>query len=139
MRSNCINLRPHWMWEEKSRIGEIPLHALMIPGSHNSGSYKVMDSGSSYNFLNRYSINQGEDVWQQLLYGVRYLDIRVGYYEHTPEKFWIVHNIVKMNPLYIVLQDVRKFLQSTKEIIVMDFHRFPRGFEVRGRITSSNE
>ena len=29
----------------------------------------------------------------------RYLDIRVGYYSDTPEKFWLVHDFVKQNPL----------------------------------------
>ena len=57
--------------------------------------------------------------------------MRVGYYKNTAEKFWIVHNFVKINPLYVVLQDVRKFLQATREIVIMDFHRFPKGFEVR--------
>ena len=84
--------------------------------------------------LLRYSVNQGEDIWTQLLFGMRYLDLRVGivslnkvtsllasqlylhasylclfsvhkdplqvsYYEDTPEKFWLVHDFVKQNPL----------------------------------------
>ena len=28
--------------------------------------------------LLRYSVNQGEDIWTQLLFGMRYLDLRVG-------------------------------------------------------------
>ena len=39
--------------------------------------------------MKKFSINQDEDVWSQLLYGIRYLDLRVGYYKTTPEKFWI--------------------------------------------------
>ena len=65
--------------------------------------------------LLRYSVNQGEDIWTQLLFGMRYLDLRVwisfflqnsvaliaqvSYYEDTPEKFWLVHDFVKQNPL----------------------------------------
>ena len=67
--------------------------------------------------LLRYSVNQGEDIWTQLLFGMRYLDLRVGvchtlpydtlhhhtiqvsYYADTPEKFWLVHDFVKQNPL----------------------------------------
>ncbi len=93
---------------------------------------RIIQSDSGYNIVNRYSVNQGEDVWNQLLYGIRYLDLRVGYYEHTPEKFWVVHDIVKINPLYLVVQDVRKFLKDTNEIVILDFHRFPKGFEVSG-------
>lgn len=68
-------------------------------------------------------------MWVQLLYGIRYLDIRVGHYPNTPEKFWAVHDFVKINPLYEIIADVRRFLRSTKELVVLDFHRFPTGFE----------
>ncbi|CAB4067801.1 unnamed protein product [Lepeophtheirus salmonis] len=106
LKSNCLKLQPNWMWEDKDLIGSVPLNKLMIPGSHNSGSY--------LDFV----------PW--------YLDIRVGYYKDTPEKFWVVHDFVRMNPLYEVLSDVRRFLQRTNEIVIMDFHRFPTGFEEGG-------
>jgi hypothetical protein len=32
--------------------------------------------------------------------------------------------------MFQVVQDVRKFLLATNEIVIMDFHRFPKGFEV---------
>lgn len=35
-------MRPNWMWDEREVINHIPIHALMIPGSHNSGSYKIL-------------------------------------------------------------------------------------------------
>ena len=31
------------MWEEREVIKDIPLHALMIPGSHNAGAYKIFE------------------------------------------------------------------------------------------------
>jgi hypothetical protein len=31
------------MWNERETIGDMPLHAIMIPGSHNSGSYRASD------------------------------------------------------------------------------------------------
>lgn len=40
----------------------------------------------------------------------------------------MVHNFVKMNPLYVVIQDVRKFMKATNEIVILDFHRFPKDF-----------
>ncbi|CAB4067799.1 unnamed protein product [Lepeophtheirus salmonis] len=132
LKSNCLKLQPNWMWEDKDLIGSVPLNKLMIPGSHNSGSYLDFLGLSRINIIYRYTVNQGEDVWNQLLYGIRYLDIRVGYYKDTPEKFWVVHDFVRMNPLYEVLSDVRRFLQRTNEIVIMDFHRFPTGFEEGG-------
>ena len=51
------------------------------------------------NLIRKFSINQDEDIWNQLLYGIRYLDIRVGYYHNTPEKFWAVHDFIKVRAL----------------------------------------
>ena len=41
MKANCIRVRPQWMYEDRHIVGDIPLHALMIPGTHNSGAYDV--------------------------------------------------------------------------------------------------
>ena len=68
---NCIKTQPQWMWEMKDYIGSIPLHAVMLPGSHNSGSYDKFESYADDTVLMRYSVNQGEDIWAQLLYGIR--------------------------------------------------------------------
>ena len=37
------------MWEERDVIGNMPLNNLMIPGTHNSGSY--IPKGSNVRFL----------------------------------------------------------------------------------------
>ena len=79
--------------------------------------------------LTRYSVNQDEDIWNQLLFGIRYLDIRVGLYEDTAEKFWLVHDFVRLNPLYEAIQAVKRFMRVTKEVVILDFHRFPTGFD----------
>lgn len=129
---NCIKTQPVWMWEMKEHIGSIPLHALMIPGTHNSGAYDKFTAYSDDTVLMRYSVNQGEDVWTQLLFGIRYLDLRVSYYNDTPEKFWLVHDFVKQNPLYEAVHAVKRFLRMTKELVILDFHRFPFGFVEEG-------
>ena len=41
MKANCIRVRPEWMYEDRHIIGDIPLHALMLPGTHNSGAYDI--------------------------------------------------------------------------------------------------
>ena len=84
----------------------------------------IFQRSDSLNIMKKFSINQDEDVWSQLLYGIRYLDLRVGYYKTTPERFWVVHDFVKMNPLYEVVNDIRRFLTSTKELVILDFHRY---------------
>ena len=53
LRMNCLLIRPRWMWEERDVIGNTPLHSLMLPGTHNSGSF--IPKGSSvrmnYNYV----------------------------------------------------------------------------------------
>ena len=49
LRMNCLLIRPRWMWEERDVIGNMPLNSLMIPGTHNSGSY--IRKGSNVGFL----------------------------------------------------------------------------------------
>ena len=39
LKVNCIRLRPTWMFEDRNVIGDVPLHSLMIPGTHNAGAY----------------------------------------------------------------------------------------------------
>ncbi len=47
----------------------------------------------------------------QLIYGIRYLDIRAGFNDHTAEKFWTMHDFVAMNPMY----KVRLLITSYKD------------------------
>ena len=39
---------------------------------------------------------QEEDFLHQLIWGVRFLDVRAGFYPTTPERFWLVHGIIKV-------------------------------------------
>ena len=62
------------------------------------------------------------------MYGIRYFDMRVGYYAETEEKFWANHHFARVNPLPEIFAHVKRFLNETNEIIILDFHRFPVGF-----------
>jgi hypothetical protein len=88
---NCVKIQPGWMRDMKAEIGSLQLHSLLIPGSHNAGAYNKFTSytggllphsltaspPADDTVLLRYSVNQGEDIWTQLLFGIRYLDLRV--------------------------------------------------------------
>ncbi|OXA57642.1 PI-PLC X domain-containing protein 3 [Folsomia candida] len=115
----------------RNTIGDTPLHSLMIPGTHNSGSWKEFEGETDV--FQRYLVNQDESVYSQLVYGIRYLDIRVGYYPSYPEKLWVNHNFYRMRPLSEIVKDVARFVEETNEIVVMDFHRFPVGFTSQDR------
>lgn len=87
-----------------------------------------------YFSFNRYLVTQEEDVWSQLVYGIRYLDLRVAYQSSlsSPEKLWITHSsFVTDISLKEIIKQVKDFLESTNEIVIMDFHRFTNGFKGR--------
>lgn len=69
-----------------------------------------------------------DSIYDQLIHGIRSLDVRVGHYPLTNEKFFINHDQIVIRPLRTLLEDVKKFVLETNEIVLLDFHRFPAGF-----------
>lgn len=125
-----MRAKPRWMQDMKDIIGTRTLKELMIPGTHNSGSYEpyMLDRDTP---RRRYQICQDENVFNQLVYGIRYLDLRVIFQsvKGNKEKFWICHNILRtQNTIYDILLQVKRFMDNTNEIVVLDFHRFYMGF-----------
>lgn len=136
LSTNCMRARPNWMYQARSVIGNLSLMDLMIPGTHNAGTYAAFDENDD-TLLNKYLITQEENIWHQLAYGIRYIDLRVAYSNSvtSSEKLWITHgNFVRDIPVKEVIRQVKDFLDSTNEIVIMDFHRFTNGF--RGRRAS---
>lgn len=118
----------------RRQLGRLPIGSLMIPGTHNSGCYKHGDL-TRRDAFQRYLLTQDRDVWTQLVHGIRYLDIRVGYYPSIPNgtaieegnhisRFWINHDVIRITPLSAIIKDVRNFLNVARgEVVIMDFHR----------------
>ena len=73
----------------------------MIPGTHNSGSTKKFEGYLAHNIFNRFSINQEESVWNQLIMGIRYFDIRLKL--DNCEEAYIVHSSFKFSKLKAAL------------------------------------
>ncbi|XP_035717341.1 PI-PLC X domain-containing protein 1-like isoform X1 [Vespa mandarinia] len=137
--SSCLRIWPTWMYDLRRQLGRLPIGSLMIPGTHNSGCYEHVDL--TRRVFQSYLLTQDRDVWTQLVHGIRYLDIRVGYYpskpnatEHDEEsknitRFWVNHDTSRITPLSPIIKDVRNFLDVARgEVVIMDFHRFPVGF-----------
>lgn len=123
--SSCYRAYPFWMANLRDHIGNHSLNDLMIPGTHNSGSYQDYDPGKD-TIINRYVITQDETVFNQLVYGNRYLDLRLAYLNN---EFWITHSIfIGDVPLSKIIEDVKAFINATQEIVILDFHRFETGF-----------
>ncbi|XP_071453592.1 PI-PLC X domain-containing protein 1-like [Hetaerina americana] len=136
--TDCLKIRPTWIWDHRSELGDMSLRSLLIPGTHNSGCYKRVTGLSNQNsrrnsFSSRFLLTQDLDIYTQLVYGIRYLDIRVGYYPSTPELFWVNHDVARLLPLQLVLEGVKQFLRRSPDPILLDLHRFPVGFSDRRR------
>ncbi|KAK8789077.1 hypothetical protein V5799_021146 [Amblyomma americanum] len=72
---------------------------------------------------------QDQTISKQLAFGIRSLDLRVGFVDRT---FWIFHDYFKAEvTVESVLKQVRSFVQTTGEIVLLDFHRFTLGFDHR--------
>ncbi|KAH8329063.1 hypothetical protein KR074_002958 [Drosophila pseudoananassae] len=129
LAKTCLRAYPRWMNELKSLIGEMRLRDLFIPGTHDSGSYRPdFDPLLKESLVTKYALCQDDDIRGQLMHGVRYLDIRVGYYQNSEEKFFIYHGITKQRPLQEVVDQVKDFVLETNEIIIFGLKEFPVGF-----------
>lgn len=133
LAQNCLKTSPNWMHDSFQFIETRSLPSLMIPGSHNSGTYPKQLDKTVLHMINKYQMNQDECIFNQLIYGIRHLDLRVGYskVKQRPERFWIYHDIFRTEiSVSDVLKQVKRFLDLTShEIIIMDFHRFTVGFQ----------
>jgi hypothetical protein len=116
------------MIEDRNTIGDIPLRMLLIPGTHDAGSYRHYKGNSSDNIFIGYTVTQDENFYHQLAYGIRYLDLRIAYYPDADNVWWLNHDTWRMNPFAPALQDIIDFLEATDELLILDFHRFPIGF-----------
>ncbi|XP_037788494.1 uncharacterized protein LOC119583837 [Penaeus monodon] len=124
--AQCLAAHPQWLWDNKDVLGSRSLRSLMLPGTHNAGSYSVKDTDD---VVTAWVVCQDEDIISQLLYGIRYLDLRVGYYPDSPELLWINHDLVRWRPLVEVLGQINAFLTISRDPVLIDIHRMPVGFE----------
>lgn len=122
-----MRTRPDWMSSLADDIRDQRIRDLFIPGTHDSGTYEpVSPVGESW------IQTQDESFEDQLVDGIRMLDLRIGYYpeseEEYDEAFWLVHSSwstwVKLEEL---LETVAIFLDSHgDELIFLNFHKFQR-------------
>lgn len=126
-KSGCMRTRAFWM--DEIGIDDRKIRQLFIPGTHDSASYRYnFDPLSQETYVTRYALTQDDDILSSLIHGIRYLDIRVGYYKANSNKFWANHGISRLHPLTDVLRQVKEFIDSTNEIVILDFQEFPVGF-----------
>lgn len=74
---DCLKIQPNWM-KSIPQIQQIPIKSLFLPGTHCSGCYDRRSKASRSILLKKFGFLQNFDVWSQLVFGIRYLDISVG-------------------------------------------------------------
>lgn len=75
---DCLKIQPNWM-KSIPEIQNVPLKQLFLPGTHCSGCYDRRTGASRSILLKKFGFVQNFDIWTQLVFGVRYLDISIGY------------------------------------------------------------
>lgn len=149
---DCLKIQPNWM-QSMPQIQEIPVRNLFIPGTHCSGCYDRRSKISRSILLKKFGFLQNFDIWTQLVFGIRYLDISVGcvcsfnedfiirvkkiYFlykfnrfketSNASSNFWIVNENLFVMPLLPILKEIRLFATLSKEVVIVNFVDFPIG------------
>jgi len=124
LANTCLLAEPRWMEDNQAVIGKLALGDMMLPGSHDSGAYKEYSGQGDDNWATSAVYAQEENLLNQMMWGVRFMDIRVGHYPYTEERFWLVHDIIKTHPMKEGIEDVKTFLRNTREVIVWENNNF---------------
>jgi 1-phosphatidylinositol phosphodiesterase len=109
-----------WMEQYLPCIGNLKLTELTLPGSHDAGTFRA--DGVSQPWVQ----TQYLSLEQQLEQGVRALDVRLMISGTGENRFQFCHGDYLTNLSFVEgVQQINSFLDRTsKEIVIMDFHRF---------------
>lgn len=128
---DCVKIYPDWMSNSKD-VKKLPLSKLFIPGTHSSGSFSYPGKNlkaSNHLVLENYAYAQSMDVYSQLVFGIRFIDLKIGYNDRLGGKeFWIINENKFVVELARVLDDVKLFLSRSNDVVILDFSGFPYGF-----------
>ena len=103
--------RANWMLNHQHR----KLPQLCLPGSHQSGTYHMEKKLKQIPMCEGWSRCQELDIYQQLVAGVRFLDLRLMNHDND---IWLHHNVVVCIKFHNVLLDVQKFIKSNPSEVV---------------------
>lgn len=127
IHKTCLMNYPTWMNDMLPKLGNLSLRSFLIPGTHDSGSYRENTAMKTLYPLNYY-ITQDDNILGQLIHGARYLDIRPAYYKDSLHKWYVNHDFVIQQPLTVVMDQVIQFVKETKEPVIFGLKEFPVGF-----------
>ena len=125
-RSRLQRPQANWManvYRDHPAWGSLHLNQIFLPGTHDSGTFNMVDIG----IPNVYNQTQELTFVRQLDAGVRWLDIRMGYYEAYENgregPFFTVHATYgSWSAWSTALNDIKAWMQATPtEIVFFNF------------------
>ncbi|CAG9318692.1 unnamed protein product [Blepharisma stoltei] len=133
-----------WMGSSLNIIGGKTLKQLTLPGTHDSGAFWLSDTplpGADYACHNAFEIisketeqpmvtvmkpwelAQDQNIYNQLVGGIRYIDLRAGYYNVT--NTWVTFHYLIGSPIIEILQNISQFLNDyPTEIVIIEISHF---------------
>lgn len=115
--SNESWMKENWEFIKDKKFGE-----LVIPGTHDSGTYKL-----TWGTGGDTAKTQTNSIGDQLKDGIRYFDLRVREASHRgcadPSVWWLYHTWDSYR-LQVALDEIKAFLSkpgNEKEVIILDF------------------
>jgi hypothetical protein len=101
-------------------IRDTKIRYLLIPGSHDSGTYNIPPQSLLYEL----TCTQHVSIHSQLTSGIRYIDLRYGPGSPHPTDIHILHHSAKSITLNQALTQISNFIsQNPKEIIFLKIQR----------------
>lgn len=111
-----------WITNLTKKNPDLSLNNLILPGTHNSACHKLtLDCG--YNFpivshiIKNWTLNQKFSVYEQLVNGVRMLDIDISYIDN---KFYTSHTFI-IDELEDVLEQLKLYNEEYGDIYIIKF------------------
>ncbi|MCO7225977.1 phosphatidylinositol-specific phospholipase C domain-containing protein [Pleionea sp. CnH1-48] len=137
--------KDQWMETVFEGRADIALNQIVMPGTHDSGSYLIGEYNEAFDLVDEecndsfwsdfamelafwvtknWAITQTKSFKQQLEGGIRYFDLRVTSEDGEP---WLFHCALSM-PLDDALDEIELFVRNhPKEIIILDFQTIAAG------------
>jgi len=127
-----------WMSTLPDIIKNKPINHIIMPGTHDSCAYKLNHNvnfnnklykylnfasrHSSFirNIVNDWTLTQKMSIYDQLMNGIRCLDIRVSY-DRKDDMVYTSHTFCSI-PLMKVLSDINMFIKHRQEVVIVDIN-----------------
>lgn len=102
------NQNSQWMATHIDLIRDTKIRYLLIPGSHDSGTYKIPPQSLLYEL----TCTQHVSIDSQLTSGIRYIDLRYGPGSPHPTDIHILHHSAKSITLHEALSQISTFISQ---------------------------